>query len=968
MRQALHVRLLAVLLLGVLVPSPGLGETAPPSPAGSVAGFGETKADDATISTQPLPGGLSAARAAAGDRRQADAGQFLVDTIRRSFQVPAGTRALRRDGLLRPLIDHLETVQKSGAGAPDSWPLPLTPAVWTQSILGEPPASGSLLAAILRSPSASLMYCALLSLDDPTRAWLASEPALLQHIAQRRAAQFLVAAPGLRVRDAAVQVPGGAAASAAWEAAVGKRVSDPAGFVRAIVDANGPGLPYLVGGAAQLAPERIRLLLALDAPPATASGAVRRLAVVFDRVASAWDVEEKPFWRPTLDPLLLVSDLRLNASGDPVLPGTVPFWTAAFSGGGERALSADAVSAIVGGPAADFPWICEQVFVGGQSVLRGPYHLVLLASRRFPSVTAANAVDALALLRGAGQFPALVSTLERARIEPLRVYADVVSRARQLMAIDDEPRARVALSQFQGGLALIARAAARGTLSPAEASALIFSFSAVAPDERGEYRGKLAEWVAATVSAHATSRRAAPGPETAADLDWNFVRFISGADDRGPLVEWEGTPYRISFGAAEATRFRQLLGEQAPPYLSAAGTLVAAAQAFEGEKVMNPAIADHAEAVVKAAAAVKCDSNKADAWPMLATGGRCRELIAAVTRAAKTGDARNAARLAPRLRQLADLLLARGLTVLTYAAAMGHPDNAVVSPEDAASRHDFGFHFPGFGRGGAWRWPASGSDRIRNWHVTGSMLGLDTTLAQFTLVRTTTRPPPARPSITDEDKIIFIRSAALIHPGTLTADDHQALVAAVRRGRERLANVRTRDEAVSIGDELALPPLTRTLLAWNATFDARRAVAVLTPTQVFLLGLEPAADPARFDAWGVAVEPRSGCQCLQFPGRRTADLLPGRWFSGVLATGFADLNLRLAELLDEVRLPGALLAPVLAAATSDFTLDVEMRDFDDVPGWSDYAKALDIDRIEQYLALLTTDGALVPVTEGSSLR
>jgi hypothetical protein len=120
--------------------------------------------------------------------------------------------------------------------------------------------------------------------------------------------------------------------------------------------------------------------------------------------------------------------------------------------------------------------------------------------------------------------------------------------------------------------------------------------------------------------------------------------------------------------------------------------------------------------------------------------------------------------------------------------------------------------------------------------------------------------------------------------------------------------------------------------------------------------------------WGVLVEPRGGCHCLQVPGRRTGDVLAGRWFTGVLATGFADLNLRLAELLDQVHMPGALLAPVLAAATWDFTLGADMRDFNDVPGWSDYAKALDIDRIEQYLALLTTDGALVPVSEGSSFQ
>ena len=958
MRQAVHVRSLVLLFIAALLAAP--------------TARAQDRPDAGSISTQPFPGSLTAARAAVGDTRQADAGQFLVDLIRRSFQIPLGTRGLRREAVVRPLLEQLQSAPTAGAGTPaDVWPLPLTPAVWTESILADRGAPGPLLASILRSSSGSLMYCALLSLDDETRQWFASQPALLQHIAQRRAAAFLIAAPGIRVRDAALQVPGGAAAIPTWEAAVGKRVSEPTEFIRALVGAAGAGLPYFFGGAAQLGPAQIRVLLNLtERDEAVRASAARRLLPLFERIALGWDVEERPFWRPTLDPFLLVSDLRLNAEGAPVLPGTTGFWTAAFSGAGaERAsLKGDAASTLVSGSPADFIWICEQVFVGGPAVTRSPYYLVLLASRRIPSVTASNAVPALALLHGSLQFPALIGTLERARVEQLTIYAEAAARARQLTAIDDGGRARVALAQFQGALSLIARAAAQGSLNTTEASRLISSLSAVAPDAHGEYRGKLVEWVSATVSSIADARGASADGRSAADLDGALLRWVSGdSADLGP-VDWEGTRYRLDFAAAEATRVRRLLGEHVPPYMSGAGTLVAAAQALESAAVVKAGLAEHAGAVEKAVAAVNCWNKGDDAWPMLGITGRCHDIADALTRTARSGDARDAARLTLRLRQLSDVLLGRGLLVLAYAAALGHADSAVVSPEDAASRHDFGFAVPGFGRAGAWRWPASGSDRIRNWHVTGSALGLDTTLAQFTLVRTSTRPPSLRPSITEEDRAILTRSAALMHPGVLTGDDHRTIVAAMRRGRERLAAVRSREEAAAIGDDLGLAPLARTLLAWNASFDARRAVDVLSPSQVFLLGLDNAVEPARFDQWGVSGEPRTGCQCLQFPVGRAGDHFVGRWFSGVLATGFTDLNLRIAELLDQVRMPGALLAPVLAAATWDFAMGVVMRDFDDLLGWSDYANALDIERVEQYLALLTTDGPLVPVTEGSSPR
>jgi hypothetical protein len=91
----------------------------------------------------------------------------------------------------------------------------------------------------------------------------------------------------------------------------------------------------------------------------------------------------------------------------------------------------------------------------------------------------------------------------------------------------------------------------------------------------------------------------------------------------------------------------------------------------------------------------------------------------------------------------------------------------------------------------------------------------------------------------------------------------------------------------------------------------------------------------------------------------------GRWDSGLFASAFPDLNLRLSELLAELKMPAALLAPVQAAAVLDLVNGVESRDPDDRRGLVEFAEKLSIDRVEQYLSLLTTDGPLVPLPDGS---
>ena len=67
-------------------------------------------------------------------------------------------------------------------------------------------------------------------------------------------------------------------------------------------------------------------------------------------------------------------------------------------------------------------------------------------------------------------------------------------------------------------------------------------------------------------------------------------------------------------------------------------------------------------------------------------------------------------------------------------------------------------------------------------------------------------------------------------------------------------------------------------------------------------------------------------------------------------------------------MPAVLLAPVLTSATLDFVNSVISRDADDRRGLVEFVQGLRSDRVESYLALLTTDGPLVPLAQARGER
>jgi hypothetical protein len=944
----------------------------------------ETRTTAPTVFEVPIAGGLEPALAVIDDRLAPDRARFLLEVIRRVHEAPSTVNYSQRERLVKTLLAHLDrsaglgvSNQGAAAGGPraaargqdasgpaaatTTLPLPLAPEIWVDVIFKGRATPATLVNEILRSRPAALLYTALISLDDETRAWLSGERDLLAEIVARHPGAFMAAVPALRLRAARLQLPGGDAAAPVWEALAGRRLSEPAAFLREFLAHDGGRIAYFASALARLADARVSFALQLDSPQVPARiEAGRRLYALFARNTATWALEERPFWRPPFDPAQLLGELPADRSGRPVLIGTRRFWEAALAEGDDLPSARDVdPRALSEGPPADFTWLAERIFRGGTLLHRRPYDIVLFVSRNVAGVTPANARDALVAARAVAGYPALAAILERAGLQDVGAYAAVAGRAAQIAGLGDSPRASRVLAQFQGALALLARAAIRGTFSPAELRTHLSALAAVELSRAGEYDGRLVRWLGDVV-------RQAGSDGGDDDLDALALSLLAGRSPANPrFVDWEGSRYRIDPAYAERVRLAGLIGEQGRPYLSAARTLVTLADALSEPGLTRAALERHQDTLKGLAETLNLST---DRWLEGEATTRLAAALAAMQRAAQSGRTDEGARVAPELLGAADDVLARGLMQLAYAVALGHRERAVISAGDAASRHDFGLETVGFGPRGAWRLPSAGADRSHDWHATGSLLGLDLRLAEFALVPLSSRPPASRPTVNDGDRRVFVETALLAQPQMYTDGDRDVIVAAFQKAREALRAIRTAADAAALLKDRSLGPARRTLLTWVASHDRDRLESFLSYSDLLRFGLDDDTPRPGLNNWGTSAEPRNGCLCLQLADHSVSESLAGRPESGALATSFPDLNLRLAELLHELRMPASLLAPVLASATLDFITNARSRGHDDRRGLLEFVQGLAPDRVEQYLALLTTDGPLVPVDTGSEPR
>ena len=182
----------------------------------------------------------------------------------------------------------------------------------------------------------------------------------------------------------------------------------------------------------------------------------------------------------------------------------------------------------------------------------------------------------------------MTAALERAQVADLKAIAGAARRAAALSR--RAAKALRALTQFQGAVAVVTRAALRGSLDAPAATRLVLSLSDVPVGPHGDYEGRLVRrltgWIG-DAGSHAPARGPAALPHTAEEIfaglsakEQAVLGLLAGPEAAQPrVVTWEGMRYRLDLPRAEAIRLSKALGEAPRSYLSLAESFADVADA-----------------------------------------------------------------------------------------------------------------------------------------------------------------------------------------------------------------------------------------------------------------------------------------------------------------------------------------------------------------------------------------------------
>ncbi|HXD75078.1 MAG TPA: hypothetical protein VN628_15120, partial [Vicinamibacterales bacterium] len=406
-----------------------------------------------------------------------DRARFMAEAIRVVYSWPQ-LGPYTNEPMRRRIAAFLASA--NSADRHDDVPVPLTAAVWSQAVFHRTVGRDDLAAAILGDRSAALVCYALAGMDDETLDFFASHPALLSRIAERSPAQFAAFGESLRIHGGKLIVPGGDAAAASWEAIAGEKLDRTDRFVPSLLEVDRGRAAYLFDLLSHLD----AATLSMTAGPNAGADSLKRLASLVRRAFPEWEVIAAPFVRPPADLAQFFGRLRNTADVDGGGLRTAGFWQKVFDDSGSA-----------GDQPADVAWLAEAVLAHPARERERRLDLFSFVER----VASAGASDeAVAAAHGFGSYPVLMLTLERMGVRTLPLYAAAAQQAEKLTALDSA-RGTVALAQFQGALALVARLASVGTTDSATAETLARDLFAIRLDDSGRYSGGIASWISTRV-------------------------------------------------------------------------------------------------------------------------------------------------------------------------------------------------------------------------------------------------------------------------------------------------------------------------------------------------------------------------------------------------------------------------------------------------------------------------------------
>ena len=781
----------------------------------------------------------------------------------------------------------------------DRVPLPLDPSIWRETLLTRPLRDPEIIPAILSERTTALLYHGLAALDDDTLAWLGPDRETLLHL-RRNAGVFAAFGRSVRVRGGRVSVPGGSHAEPIWSAIVGADATRPAAFVQRLIRGNGR-LAWFYDTVTHLDPNRQHVLFGSTGTEISRVDRVRELLDVFETAAPEWHTPDRPFVRPSLDPSLVISLAAATDGGAIQTPGSRRTWDAVFRDESIEASAAAPPANEADRSPVEPGWLARRVSLVPGPIGRRRLETFLFAQRVFSGVTADDGV-LLTALKGAFAFPALSLTLERIGLKDPAVYAAAARSATLLNGIRSVERRRTAIAEFQGALAIIDRAARMGGIDATRAADLAASLIALPISADAGYGVVFTQWLRQELVAALPLQADSTEP-----IEESILAACAGVNETAAqrdVVEWEGRRYRVDPAAAELRRLHRIRERQ--------------------------------KAAVRG-------------------GPRSRSTLDARLSAFSAAAEADRAQFE---QGVADALVA-----IAYALHLGEPDGAAVSAGDAAGRHEFDLDAAvGAPRNTAWQLPREEHDSRSGWRVRGSLLSLDAALSRLALRRLDLSDMPGEPTLATNVRVAATQTAALFGPITSSVPSAGEIAAAIERGRVRVRDLQNnRAEIDRIAKDAGLSEWRSEALAWAVEHERERVSSRFSLVELFWLG-SPRAKAQHYDAWGASSAVLDGCLCLRMPEAEAWELRTGRSSTGYLATRGADVSLRVAEFLVQLKLPAALAPGVLAYAMQDVLDNARPAFFDDWPTFERTARNLPTERLVDHVAALAAGGALIPIT------
>jgi len=905
-----------------------------------------------TIHTIALPGGVEGIRRAIGDRRPTPPASIAIDMTRRFH---GGTSdAAGDDPILARLRAWLRTCEAPNGCdtpgvTPDLVPLPGAPAVWRETVFQGRVPEAQLMLAILDQRDAALFYTALMSMREDVRAWILARPSLVRQLCGADAGPLLVAAPYLRIAGDRWQLPGGPEAAPIWMAVAG--VTSDAAEPLLLALLRGDGLPaYLLEVVATLSAEQQRATLSLADPDVShRARAALELLEGLRIVARGWDLRERPFWRPSIDPAFLLGQLRVGAN-DRLLPGGRQFWTLVFGEGAVVPHEGAARSAWDDPAPVSAGWLVSRIWIAAPAVQSVRYEQALFASRWLDAADASHAEAVATILRGYARYPQLLRVLDRLGVSDVVRLDALVRRADALAHAAADWRGHAAIVRWQSALVFLDHMTRLGAIERDELDRALDALAS--PEPASASRGTRVRALLTGLGIGAV----AGDPPSRPVEDALVARLTRSRLGEGRRVTWEGQAYRIDVGAAERDRIARVRGRDAQARLDAAWSIFALSDVRA-----VPDAADAAARLARVVTAARLDRTPAVDERL---GLEARTAAAAARRLLERGRLeRDWPELRRSLDDLGDALATEALTEMAYAVSLGWAEDLPLTALAAFRRHVFTRTSPTGTLDATWLAPDIVTDRGEAWHVAGSLLGLGDALAPVALRRPSLKPLGMAPSLNTGDRRWLVTTAAALDRRRLTDEAQRQLVAAIARGEARVRGCHGADAARQLAEDAGATPLRQTLAAWMADVDPAALAGVLSMTEIVRLGSEGGAAPAALDGWGTAQRP--------ITGRLTGGPLP-RWpwerYAGrslrLVSCALPDLPLTLAVRLAEMDLPAVLVVDLLAPATFELVNTVVARHADDFEALAEHVRRIDRVAVERYLGLLTTAGPLRPVATG----